>query len=129
MTCTSWRNAPTTSVIRIGPEQIAHGTFVWHLLKSVQCSNVIKRIDRWTKPTVQAEDLSIYQSRQRQCYQQSYGFYRIIATIDVIAHEQIVSVRRSSTYPKQLHQVVELSMNVSTYCNRAFYLLYVGLLR
>lgn len=68
--CTSWRNAPTASVIRIGPEQIAHGTFVWHLLKSVQCSNVIKRIDRWTKPSVQAEYLSIYQSRQRQVVEQ-----------------------------------------------------------
>lgn len=40
------RNAPTVSVVRIGPEQVAHGAFVWHLLQSVQCSDVVQCVDR-----------------------------------------------------------------------------------
>ncbi len=34
--CTSWRHAPATSVVRVRPQKVAHGTFMRYLLHSVQ---------------------------------------------------------------------------------------------
>lgn len=32
---TTGRDSPAASVVRIAPQQIAHGTFMWHFLQSV----------------------------------------------------------------------------------------------
>lgn len=48
VTCTSRRDSPSTSIIRIGPEKVTHWTLVWHLLDSVQRANVIESVDRRT---------------------------------------------------------------------------------
>ena len=42
---TSWRDTPTTSVIRIRPKQVAHGTFVWYFLYAVQLLDVIEAVN------------------------------------------------------------------------------------
>lgn len=42
---TSGRDAPTAAVIGVGPEQVAHRSFLWHLLNSVELSNLVKGID------------------------------------------------------------------------------------
>ena len=41
-------------------------------------------------------------------------FYTVVASVDVVSHEQIVCVGRAASYLKELHQVVELPMDVAT---------------
>ena len=59
---TSRADSPTTSVIRITPEQIAHWPFVRYFLDAVEGADVIKRIDAGRKAAVQTEDLVVDQS-------------------------------------------------------------------
>lgn len=54
---------------------------------------------------------------------------RVVAAVDVVAHEQVVGVGAAAAYPEQLHQVVELAVHVTTNGHRAFHLLHVRLLR
>ena len=46
-------------------------------------------------------------------HKEGHSLNRIIATIDVVAHEQIVRVGWLSTNFKQLSEVMELTMDVS----------------
>lgn len=62
VTCTSWTDTPSASVIRITPEEIAHGSFMGNLLDSVKGSDVVKCVDAGRQPTVQAEDLVVNES-------------------------------------------------------------------
>ena len=43
--CTSRTDAPTTSIIRITPQQIAHWPFMRYLLDSVQRSDIVEGVD------------------------------------------------------------------------------------
>lgn len=52
-------DAPAAAVVRVGPEQIAHGAFVGHLLQAVQGANVVQGVDGGREAAVQAEDLTI----------------------------------------------------------------------
>ncbi len=57
---TSRRNAPATAIIRIRPQEITHGTLMWHLLHSVQVTNVVKRINAWGQPSMQTKNLWLH---------------------------------------------------------------------
>lgn len=57
VSCTSRRDTPSAAVIRVGPQQITHWTFVRHLLDTVDGADVVQRVDGWRQTTVQAEDL------------------------------------------------------------------------
>ena len=46
--------------------------------------------------------------------EERHCLYRVIATIDVITHEEIVRVGRLTTDFKQLAKIVELSMDITT---------------
>lgn len=37
----AWTHAPANDLLRVGPEQVAHGTFVWHLLFAIDRPNLI----------------------------------------------------------------------------------------
>ena len=60
------RDAPAAPIVGIGPEQVAHGPLVRHLLKTVQSANVVQSVDAGTQAAVQAENLSVHQSCQWQ---------------------------------------------------------------
>ena len=45
--------------------------------------------------------------------EESYSLDRVVATVNIIAHEQVVGVGRLSANLEQLSEVVELSMDVS----------------
>ena len=47
-------------------------------------------------------------------HEQRHCLDRVIATIDVVAHEKIVRVGRLSTDLEQLAEVVELSVDITT---------------
>jgi hypothetical protein len=54
---TSGRDTPTASIIGVRPEQVAHGTFLGHLLNSVELSDLIEGVDTGRKTSVKAENL------------------------------------------------------------------------
>ena len=50
-------------------------------------------------------------------YHKSNALYRIVTSIHVIPHEEVVRIRRESTDLEELHQVVKLTMNIAHDCN------------
>lgn len=61
---TSGRYSPSTSVIRVRPEKIAHRPLVRHFLNSIERADIIQRVDTWRKATVEAEYLVLDQRRK-----------------------------------------------------------------
>jgi len=53
----SRRDAPTTSVIWIRPEEVTHWSFMRHLLNAIQLSDIIQGVQRRRDATVHADDL------------------------------------------------------------------------
>ena len=62
----SWRDTPTTSVIRVGPEQVADRSFVGCLLDTIQLSDLIQSVNTRGETSMKAEDLVLDDSSQRQ---------------------------------------------------------------
>lgn len=62
----SRRYTPSTSIIGIRPKQITHGSLVWHLLYTVESSDVIKGIDAWGETPVEAEYLVVDEGGKRE---------------------------------------------------------------
>ena len=58
-------------------------------------------------------------------HQEGYSLNRVVATIDVISHEEIVSVGRAATDLEELAQVVELTMDITTNCYRGTNFLHI----
>ena len=56
-----------------------------------------------------------------QCYEQRHGLQRIISPVYIIPHEEVVGVWTRSPDTKQLRQVVELPMDVTTDCHGGGY--------
>ncbi len=63
---TSGRDTPATSVIRVGPKQVADRSLVRNLLNSVELSDLVERVDRRRETTVEAEDLAFNHCGQGQ---------------------------------------------------------------
>jgi hypothetical protein len=66
VSCTARGYAPTASVIGVGPEEIAHGSFMRHFLYPIKGADVVQGVDTRRQPAVQTEDLVVDQSRERQ---------------------------------------------------------------
>lgn len=64
------RDSPSTSIVWIRPEEIAHGSFVRHLLNAIKRTNIVQSVDARRQPAVQAEDLIIDQGSKRQVVKQ-----------------------------------------------------------
>ena len=60
------RYSPPAPIIRVGPEQIAHGSLVGNLLETVQGSDVVQRVDAGGQTAVETEYLTVNQRRQGQ---------------------------------------------------------------
>ena len=63
-----------------------------------------------------------------QTNQQSDCLNWVVPAIYVVTHKKIVGVRWAATNLEQLHQVVELAMNISTDSDWALYRLDIGLI-
>lgn len=44
---TSGRDTPATTVIRIRPQQIAHGALMWHFLNTIQGTDMVQCVYGW----------------------------------------------------------------------------------
>ena len=54
-----------------------------------------------------------------QTDQERHCLDTVVAAIDIIAHEQVVCIRRASSNLKQFHQVVELAVDITADRDRA----------
>ena len=63
---TSGRDAPAAAVIGVGPQEIANGSLVRHLLDSVKLSDLVESVDGWRETTMETEDLALNNSREGQ---------------------------------------------------------------
>lgn len=53
------RNAPAVAIVRVGPEQVAHGTFVWDFLETVESANVVESVDGRRETSVKTKYLKL----------------------------------------------------------------------
>ena len=59
ISCSSWRDSPASSVIRIRPKKIAHGAFMRNLLQPVECSDVVQSINTRRESSMKTENLTV----------------------------------------------------------------------
>ena len=64
ITGTSRGDTPTTSVIGVGPEEIADGALVGSFLDAVKLADLVKSVDTGGQTTMEAEDLVLNHSRK-----------------------------------------------------------------
>lgn len=69
---TTWGDAPTTTIIRIRPQEITHWTFMWDLLNTVKVSYIVKGFNRRGQSTMQTEDFrfNLYKAHELRTYLQ-----------------------------------------------------------
>lgn len=63
---TTRRDSPAASVIRVGPQQVAHGALVGNLLDAVQGADVVQCVNAGRETAVKAENLVVDEGGQRQ---------------------------------------------------------------
>lgn len=172
----AWRNSPTTTVIGVRPQQVAHRTLMWHFLQPVQSPDVIQGVDAGGQTSVEAEDLIVNEGGEGEIVEQigevlphvgvpvlsqalvvetvnlcdlarfvvasqdgypraeshletdeeTDGLYAVVSPVHIVAHEQVVCVRRLPPDAEQLHQIVELAVNIAANCHGAFHILYIA---
>ena len=59
------RDAPATAIVRIGPEEVAHGALVRHLLDAVEGADVVEGVYARRETAVGTEDLVVNQGGKR----------------------------------------------------------------
>lgn len=80
---------------------------------------VIEPIDLRNSPRLMIApcEMNTLRISNLQSHKQRYSFHWIISSIDKVTHKQVVSERHVSSYRKELNEVVQLSVNVSTNSN------------
>ena len=63
-------HSPSCSIVRVRPEQVAHGTFVRNFLNSFERPNVVQSFNTRRKTSVQAEKLVLDHSCKRKVVKQ-----------------------------------------------------------
>jgi len=53
------------------------------------------------------------------------GFDGVVSSINIITHKKVVRIWIWSPNSEELHQVMELAVDISTYCHRTFHWLHV----
>ena len=66
VSCTSWRDTPTASIIWIRPQEITDWPLMRNLHDSIELLNLIESIDTWRKSSMKAENVSLDDSGQWQ---------------------------------------------------------------
>ena len=54
-----------------------------------------------------------------------YRFDTVVASVDIVAHEEVICVWRLAANTEKLHKVVELTMYVAAYSHRTFHLIMI----
>jgi len=59
VSCSSGTDSPSTSVIWVTPQEITHGSFVWHFLNTIKSFDVVQCIDAGRQTSVKTENLVV----------------------------------------------------------------------
>ncbi len=62
----SGRDAPAAALVGVGPQEVAHGALVGHLLQTIELANVVERVGGGREAPVQTEETILDRCRQRQ---------------------------------------------------------------
>lgn len=57
-------DAPAGAVIGVGPEEVAHGTLVGHLLHSIELAHLVETVKGGRETAVETEDLLFHHSSE-----------------------------------------------------------------
>ena len=92
---------------------------------------IVKTIDLSNLPRfmISAQNCYSFLEPNFQTNQKSNSLYWVISSINVVSHEQVVSVRRLAPDLEEFHQVVELPVNISANSDRTLHWLHIALLR
>eukprot|EP00418_Pyrodinium_bahamense_P010375 CAMPEP_0179122682 /NCGR_PEP_ID=MMETSP0796-20121207/57909_1 /TAXON_ID=73915 /ORGANISM="Pyrodinium bahamense, Strain pbaha01" /LENGTH=143 /DNA_ID=CAMNT_0020821307 /DNA_START=559 /DNA_END=990 /DNA_ORIENTATION=+ len=95
------------------------------------CTLVVKAVDLRDLPAlvVPTKDRDPLWETHLEAEQQGDTFHREVATVHVIPQEEVVRVRWETPDAEELHQVMELSMDVPGYCHGTSHRLHVALSR
>ena len=74
---------------------------------------------------VTAKDRDSVLEAHLQCYEQRDRFHAIVASVDVVAHEEIVGVGWLASDFEELAQIMELTMDVTADSHWCFDLLHI----
>lgn len=61
--CSSWTDTPSSPLIWVTPQKIAHGSFMGHFLHTFQSVNVVEGVGRGGKSSVQTEESILHYGR------------------------------------------------------------------
>ena len=78
---------------------------------------------------IAAQDRDSVSESHLQTDEQSDSLDRVVASVDVVTHEEVVRVRRATSDLEELHKIVELAVHVSTDSDWAADGLHVALLK
>jgi len=90
------------------------------VIESIDLSNL-------TRLVVSAEDGNAILIADLKGDQEGHGLDRVVTAIDVVTHEEIVRVGRVAADAEELHEIVELTVNITTDGDGAAHRLDVGL--
>ena len=77
---------------------------------------------------IPAEDCDSVAVPDFECHQESDRLHRVVPSINIVSHEQVVGVGTVAAYSEQLQKILKLPVNVAADCDRAFDRLDVALL-
>jgi len=60
--------------------------------------------------------------------EERYGLHRVIPSIYIVPHEEVVRIRTLTPDPEQFRQVIELAMNITTDSHWTFHVVYIAIL-
>ena len=86
-------NTPTASIVGVGPEQVADGTFVGRLLNAVKLSDLVKSVNGGGQTAMQTEDLILDHCGQGQIVEK---FSKLFPNVSVSVFAQTFVVESIS---------------------------------
>lgn len=90
------------------------------VVESINLSNL-------TRLVVSTEDGNAILIADLESDQKGHGLDRVVAAIDVVTHEEVVGVGRVAADTEKLHEIVELTVDITTDGDGAAHRLDVGL--
>ena len=88
---------------------------------------IVEAIDLCNLATfvIASEDREPFREPYFECNEQSHSLYRVISSVNVITHEQVVSLRWLSTNLEELTEIMELSVDITTNGHWSWHCLHV----
>ena len=116
-------DAPSRAIVRVGPEQVAHGTLVGHLDHAVNIANHVQRVQAGRESAVQAEDLVLDDGGQRQVIEEvgevlPHVRVAVLAQTLVVEAVDLGDLATLVIAPQDRDAVLEAHLQANQQCDR-----------